>query len=102
MGKKRIQFTAGFTVDSTSYYQRVHDKDTGKINTIDNQEPLTGTSSINLETKPYKFTVERTIQHKTDKAEASTSSSTSDTVPKKASDTAPKKKPEYDTSQLGL
>jgi len=89
MSKKRIQITAGITVDSSSYYQRVHNKDTDKINTIDNQKPLHGTSSVVLETKPYKFTVERTLQPKTEGSASST-----------PSDKPQKKKIEYDTSQL--
>lgn len=64
MGKKRIQITSTVQSDATQFYERVVDKDTGKVKIVDNPKPRTGFSSTTTTNNPYAVKTDGTKKTK--------------------------------------
>lgn len=81
---KRIFFSSKVDVDASHFHERVEDKSTGKVKTLNGPKDINGSNKVTIATNPYVCETDGTEKTKTKEGAAKTFNVN----------------PEYDTSQL--
>ncbi|EKG15772.1 hypothetical protein MPH_07207 [Macrophomina phaseolina MS6] len=55
MPKKHVKLSAGLSIDSSSFYQRTVNNNTGETKTVSQDQPVSGTARVTITNKPLKL-----------------------------------------------
>lgn len=98
MPKKHVKLSAGLNIDSSNYYQRTVNNNTGETKIFNQDQPVSGTAKVTLTNKPLKL--EHSCSSGPNKTEHHSTWTSTTEKESRTSENAAKKSAAYDSSAL--